>query len=94
MGSKGKSTTFATHTQIPVALVILNDRPPPDASDLQQTIDDAVRAARSRAQHAGESRRGGIFSLRGVMPLLLSVSSDQFWPASKCRPVLSQSAVA
>jgi cyclic beta-1,2-glucan synthetase len=51
--------------RLAVDLVILNDRPPPDASDLQQAIDSAIRTAQSRVQHAGESRRGGVFSLRG-----------------------------
>ena len=32
------------------------------------------------------SMAGGGVSLRGVMPLEFSVSSDQFWPARTCSP--------
>src|SRR5215469_13062278 len=35
----------------------------------------------------------GTSSLRGVMPLVLAVASDQFWPARTCRPSESQSTV-
>src|ERR1700722_7292229 len=35
----------------------------------------------------------GTSSLRGVMPLVLAVASDQFWPASSDRPSESQSMV-
>src|SRR3954471_20461060 len=36
----------------------------------------------------------GAASLRGVMPWLFKVKSDQFWPARTCRPSESQSIVA
>ncbi len=51
--------------RLAVDLVILNDRPPSYASDLQQAIDSAIRTAQSRGQHEEGSRRGSIFSLRG-----------------------------
>ncbi len=51
--------------RLAVDLVILNDRPPSYASDLQQAIDSAIRTAQSRGQHEEESRRGSVFSLRG-----------------------------
>src|SRR5579871_5280467 len=35
----------------------------------------------------------GISSLRGVMPCVFAVASDQFWPARTCRPSESQSTV-
>src|SRR5579872_2231834 len=35
----------------------------------------------------------GTSSLRGVMPWVLAVASDQFWPARTCRPSESQSTV-
>jgi cyclic beta-1,2-glucan synthetase len=55
--------------RLAVDLVILNDRPPSYASDLQQAIDSAIRSAQSRGQHEEESRRGSVFSLRGdLMP--------------------------
>ena len=36
---------------------------------------------------------GGGSSLRGVMPLVFIVTSDQFWPASRCQPDAFQSTV-
>jgi cyclic beta-1,2-glucan synthetase len=61
--------------RLAVDLVILNDRPPSDASDLQQAIDSAILTAQSRGQHEGESRRGSVFALRGAS---MAASSGDF----------------
>ncbi|MEA3106582.1 MAG: cyclic beta,2-glucan synthetase [Gammaproteobacteria bacterium] len=61
--------------RLAVDLVILNDRPPSYASDLQQAIDSAIRTSLSRGQHEEESRRGSVFSLRGD---LMPASSSDF----------------
>jgi cyclic beta-1,2-glucan synthetase len=55
--------------RLAVDLVILNDRPPSYASELQQAIDAAIHGSRARAQMEDGVGRGGIFSLRGdLMP--------------------------
>jgi cyclic beta-1,2-glucan synthetase len=55
--------------RLAVDLVILNDRPPSYASELQHAIDAAIRGSRARGQVEEGAGRGGIFSLRGdLMP--------------------------
>lgn len=49
--------------RLAVDLVILNERPPSYASDLQQALDTAVRTSQIRRDEDG-SRRGAVFSLR------------------------------
>jgi len=54
--------------RLPVDLVILNDRPPSYASELQQALDAAIRTAQGRRDEDG-TRRGAVFSLRSdVLP--------------------------
>jgi len=67
--------------RLAVDLVILNDRPPSYASDLQQAIESAIRTAQSRGQHEEESRRGSVFSLRS--DLLPAFSSDFLQTAAR-----------
>ncbi len=56
--------------RLSVDLVILNDKPPSYASDLQLAIDAAVRTSLSRVQSDGTEPRGSVFSLRGdLMPV-------------------------
>ena len=52
--------------RLAVDLVILNDRPPSYASDLQQALDAAIRTAQTRSDEDG-SRRGAIFLLRAEL---------------------------
>ena len=49
--------------RLAVDLVILNDRPPSYASDLQQHLDSAIRTAQARRDEDG-TLRGAVFSLR------------------------------
>ncbi len=58
--------------RLAVDLIILNDRPPSYASDLQQAIDAAIRTSQSRG--GGAEGRGSVFSLRG--DLMPASSSD------------------
>jgi cyclic beta-1,2-glucan synthetase len=51
--------------RLAVDLVILNDRPPSYASELQHAIESAIRTSLSRAHDEAEVRRGAVFSLRG-----------------------------
>ncbi len=52
-----------------VDLVILNDKPPSYASDLQVAIDAAIRTSTSRGREETGASRGAVFSLRGdLMP--------------------------
>ena len=52
-----------------VDLVILNDKPPSYASDLQVAIDAAIRTSTSRSREEAGASRGAVFSLRGdLMP--------------------------
>jgi cyclic beta-1,2-glucan glucanotransferase len=50
--------------QLAVDLVILNERPPSYAQDLQASLEALVRANRSRPQPEGEGARGAVFVLR------------------------------
>jgi len=55
--------------RLAVDLVILNDRPPSYASDLQQGIEAAIRTARTRVHDEDGAARGRIFLVRGdLMP--------------------------
>jgi cyclic beta-1,2-glucan synthetase len=49
--------------RLAVDLVILNDRPPSYASDLQQALDAAIRISQARRDEDG-TRRGAVFLLR------------------------------
>jgi cyclic beta-1,2-glucan synthetase len=49
--------------RLAVDLVILNDRPPSYASELQQALDSAIRTSQARRDEDG-SLRGAVFSLR------------------------------
>ncbi|MHB8475132.1 MAG: GH36-type glycosyl hydrolase domain-containing protein [Steroidobacteraceae bacterium] len=54
--------------RLAVDLVILNERPPSYASELQQALDTAIRTAQSRRDEDG-TRRGAVFSLRSDLLL-------------------------
>ncbi len=55
--------------RLAVDLVILNDRPPSYASDLQHGLDAAIRTARTRIRDEDAPGRGRVFALRGdVVP--------------------------
>jgi len=60
--------------RLAVDLIILNDKPPSYASDLQHAIDAAVRTSLSRGREEAGASRGGVFSLRG--DLMPASSSD------------------
>jgi len=59
--------------RLSVDLVVLNDRPPSYASDLQHGIEAAIRTARTRVHDEDGPERGRVFLLRGdLMPPLNS----------------------
>jgi cyclic beta-1,2-glucan synthetase len=66
--------------RLAVDLVILNDRPPSYASELQQALDAAIRTAQSRRDEDG-TRRGAVFSLRS--DLLLAPIRDLLQTAAR-----------
>jgi cyclic beta-1,2-glucan synthetase len=66
--------------RLAVDLVILNERPPSYASDLQQALDAAIRTAQSRRDEDG-TRRGAVFSLRS--DLLLAPICDLLQTAAR-----------
>jgi cyclic beta-1,2-glucan synthetase len=51
--------------RLAVDLVILNDRPPSYASDLQQALETALRTAQTRGRDEDGPGRGSVFILRG-----------------------------
>jgi len=51
--------------RLSVDLIILNDRPPSDAADLQLAIDAAINNSRARGRDESGAGRGRVFSLRG-----------------------------
>jgi cyclic beta-1,2-glucan synthetase len=67
--------------RLAVDLVILNDRPPSYASELEHAIDSAIRGSRARGQGEEGVRRGGIFSLRG--DLIPAADSDLLQTAAR-----------
>jgi cyclic beta-1,2-glucan synthetase len=66
--------------RLAVDLVILNERPPSYASDLQHALDAAIRTAQSRRDEDG-TRRGTVFSLRS--DLLLAPVCDLLQTAAR-----------
>ena len=66
--------------RLAVDLVILNDRPPSYASDLQQALDAAIRISQARRDEDG-TRRGAVFLLRA--DLLLSPIRDLLQTAAR-----------
>ncbi|GAC1672508.1 MAG: glucoamylase family protein [Steroidobacteraceae bacterium] len=66
--------------RLAVDLVILNDRPPSYASDLQQALDAAIRTSQSRRDE-DRTRRGAVFLLRADM--LLSSTRDLLQTAAR-----------
>ena len=66
--------------RLAVDLVILNDKPPSYASDLQQALDAAIRTSQSRRDEDG-TRRGSVFLLRA--DLLLSSARDLLQTAAR-----------
>src|SRR6202035_2757750 len=66
--------------RLAVDLVILNERPPSYASELQQALDAAIRTAQSRRDEDG-TRRGAVFSLRS--DLLLAPIRDLLQTAAR-----------
>ncbi|MDP9065566.1 MAG: glycosyl transferase [Pseudomonadota bacterium] len=60
--------------RLAVDLIILNDRPPSYASDLQLAIDAAIRTSVSRSHDEEGASRGSVFSLRGD---LMTASSSE-----------------
>ena len=67
--------------RLAVDLVILNDRPPSYASDLQLAIDAAIRTSLSRSREEDGAGRGGVFALRG--DLIPTSSSDLLQTAAR-----------
>jgi cyclic beta-1,2-glucan synthetase len=67
--------------RLSVDLVILNDRPPSYASDLQLAIDAAIRTSLSRRRDEYGASRGSVFSLRG--DLMPTSSSDLLQTAAR-----------
>jgi cyclic beta-1,2-glucan synthetase len=67
--------------RLSVDLVILNDRPPSYASDLERAIDSAIRTSAARGRSEEEVRRGSVFSLRG--DLVPASSSDLLQTAAR-----------
>jgi len=67
--------------RLSVDLVILNDRPPSYASDLQLAIDAAIRTSISRGREHDGASRGSVFSLRG--DLMPGSSSDLLQTAAR-----------
>jgi cyclic beta-1,2-glucan synthetase len=65
--------------RLAVDLIILNDKPPSYASDLQLAIDSAIRT--SLAREGDGASRGAVFSLRG--DLLPASSSDLLQTAAR-----------
>src|ERR1019366_177143 len=51
--------------RLSVDLIILNDRTPSSAADLQLAIDAAINHSRARGQDKYGTNRGSVFSLRG-----------------------------
>ena len=66
--------------RLAVDLVILNDRPPSYASDLQQALDAAIRISQARRDE-DRTRRGAVFLLRA--DLLLSPIRDLLQTAAR-----------
>jgi cyclic beta-1,2-glucan synthetase len=59
--------------RLAVDLIILNDRPPSYASELQVAIDAAIRTSATRGREEAGAGRGAVFSLRGdLMPASIS----------------------
>ncbi len=59
--------------RLAIDIVVLNDRPPSYASDLQHGIEAAIRTARTRVHDEDGPERGRVFLLRGdLMPALNS----------------------
>ncbi len=66
--------------RLAVDLVILNDKPPSYASELQQALDAAIRTSQSRRDEDG-TRRGSVFLLRA--DLLISSTRDLLQTAAR-----------
>ncbi len=66
--------------RLAVDLVIINDRPPSYASDLQQALDAAIRTAQSRRDEDG-TKRGAVFLLRA--DLMTSSTIDLLQTAAR-----------
>ncbi len=66
--------------RLAVDLVILNERPPSYASDLQQALDAAIRTSQARRDEDG-TRRGTVYSLRS--DLLLPTVRDLLQTAAR-----------
>ena len=66
--------------RLAVDLVILNERPPSYASDLQQALDAAIRTSQARRDEDG-TRRGAVYSLRS--DLLLPAVRDLLQTAAR-----------
>jgi cyclic beta-1,2-glucan synthetase len=66
--------------RLAVDLVILNERPPSYASDLQQALDAAIRTSQARRDEDG-TRRGAVYSLRA--DLLLPAVRDLLQTAAR-----------
>jgi cyclic beta-1,2-glucan synthetase len=67
--------------RLAVDLVILNDRPPSYASDLQLAIDSAIRTSKSRSRDEAGASRGAVYSLRG--DLIPASGSDLLQTAAR-----------
>jgi cyclic beta-1,2-glucan synthetase len=67
--------------RLAVDLVILNDRPPSYASELQLAIDSAIRTSQSSGRSEEGASRGTVYSLRG--DLMPASSSDLLQTAAR-----------
>jgi cyclic beta-1,2-glucan synthetase len=67
--------------RLAVDLVLLNDRPPSYASDLQHGLDAAIRTARTRVRDEDAPGRGRVFALRG--DLLPAATRDLLQTAAR-----------
>jgi cyclic beta-1,2-glucan synthetase len=67
--------------RLAVDLVIMNDRPPSYASDLQQALDAAIRTSQTRGADEDGTRRGTVFLLRA--DLLQSATRDLLQTAAR-----------
>jgi len=67
--------------RLAVDLVVLNDRPPSYASDLQHGIEAAIRTARTRVHDEDGPERGRVFLLRG--DLMTTMNSELLQTAAR-----------
>jgi cyclic beta-1,2-glucan synthetase len=67
--------------RLAVDLIILNDKPPSYALDLQLAIDSAIRTSVTRGRDGDGASRGGVFSLRG--DLMPATASDLLQTAAR-----------